>query len=208
MRSDAKAAAERVNAPAPPEEEVAEPEAAEMATSVAAAAVAVEAAEEVSEQSEEVAAVTEEVAEMPDTAGEKAKFHKPLTYVEGIGPAYAQSLNEAGLMTPMDLLEKGASRKGRLEIAENTQLSPKLISKWVNQVDMYRVPGIGAQYADLLEQSGVDTVPELAQRNPKNLHKKMVKVNDEKKLVREVAGAHQVEEWVAQAKELPRKITF
>jgi predicted flap endonuclease-1-like 5' DNA nuclease len=108
----------------------------------------------------------------------------------------------------MDLLEKGSTRKGRLEIAEKTELSMKLISKWVNQVDMYRVPGIGAQYADLLEQSGVDTVPELAQRNPKNLHKKLVKVNDEKKLVREVAGVHQVEEWVAQAKELPRKITF
>jgi uncharacterized membrane protein HdeD (DUF308 family)/predicted flap endonuclease-1-like 5' DNA nuclease len=208
LRSDAKAAAESVDAPAPPEEEVAEPEAAEMVSSGPGAAGAVEAAEELSEQSEEVAVVTEEVAEFPDTAGEKAKFHQALTYVEGIGPAYAKSLNEAGLMTPMDLLEKGASRKGRLEIAEKTQLSIKLISKWVNQVDMYRVPGIGAQYADLLEQSGVDTIPELAQRNPKNLHKKLVKVNDEKKLVREVAGAHQVEEWVAQAKELPRKITF
>jgi len=193
LRSDAKAAAESGEAPAPPEVE-----AAEMVSSGTAAAVAAEA----------VAAESEIVAEIPDTPGEKSKFHQNLTYVEGIGPAYAQSLNEAGIMTPLDLLEQGASRKGRVEIAEKTKLSSKLISKWVNQVDMYRVPGIGAQYADLLEQSGVDTVPELAQRNAKNLHKKLVKVNNEKKLVREVAGEHQVEEWVAQAKELPRKITY
>ena len=208
LRSDAKTAEETGAAPMSPEVEAAEPEVAEMVSSGTVAAVAVEAAEEVSEQTEEVSAAAEVVAEIPDTPGEKSKFHKDLTYIEGIGPAYAKSLNEAGIMTPLDLLEQGATRKGRVEIVEKTKLSSKLISKWVNQVDMYRVPGIGAQYADLLEKSGVDTVPELAQRNAKNLHNKMVAVNDEKKLVREVAGVHQVEEWVSQAKKLPRKLTY
>jgi uncharacterized membrane protein HdeD (DUF308 family)/predicted flap endonuclease-1-like 5' DNA nuclease len=150
----------------------------------------------------------EEGAEMPDTPGEKAKFHQDLTFVEGIGAAYSKSLADAGVVTTHDLLETGSTRKGRNDLAEQTGISHKLITTWVNHVDLYRVPGVGAQYADLLEAAGVDTVPELAQRNPDNLFNKMVEVNQEKKLVREVPGQHQVEDWVTQAKELPRKITY
>jgi len=222
-RSEAKAAKASSSASKPAEVEVHEPvlaetEVAETVRAGAVAAVATEAVNEVSEQSEEgateaevIAVEVEEVAdlaEIPDTVGEKSKFKQPLTYIEGVGPAYAEKLNAAGIMNPRDLLEQGASRQGRLEIVEKTELSMKLISRWVNLVDLFRVPGIGAEYADLLERSGVDTVPELAGRNAKNLHEKMVKINEEKKLVREVAGLHQIEGWIAQAKELPRKITF
>jgi len=63
------------------------------------------------------------------------------------------------------------------------------------------------QYADLLECAGVDTVPELAQRNAGNLQAKMAEVNEEKKLVRKVPTGSQVEDWVAQAKVLPRVVT-
>lgn len=162
------------------------------------------------EEVSEVAAVeaAEEVAEIPDSPGEKAKFHHNLAFVEGIGPAYAAKLKEIGLTTPMDLLERGADPKGRSEIAEQTGISGKLILTWVNQADLFRISGIGPQYADLLEEAGVDTVPSLAQRNPENLHSKLIEVNEDKKLVREVPGLHQVESWVSQAKELPRKLTY
>lgn len=174
-----------------------------------AQAAGVEEAVAASEEVAEKADVEEAgVAEMPDTPGEKAKFHHDLTFVEGIGAAYSKSLADAGVVTTHDLLETGSTRKGRNDLAEQTGISHKLITTWVNHVDLYRVPGVGAQYADLLEAAGVDTVPELAQRNPGNLHDKMVGVNQEKKLVREVPGQHQVEDWVAQAKNLPRKITY
>jgi predicted flap endonuclease-1-like 5' DNA nuclease len=78
----------------------------------------------------------------------------------------------------------------------------------VNHVDLFRIDGVGEEYADLLEESGVDTVPELAQRKPANLHKKMVEVNEEKKLVRKLPAASQVEGWVAQAKKLPRVVKY
>ena len=188
--------------------EAAPAEAAPAEAAPAEAAPAEEASGEVAAEEAESEAAPEEVAEMPDTPGEQAKFHKKLSFVEGIGEAYSGKLAEAGVETTHDLLEQGSTRKGRSDLAEQTGISHKLIMKWVNHVDLYRVPGIGTQYADLLEASGVDTVPELAQRNPENLYNKMVEVNAEKKLVREVPGQHQVEGWVAQAKELPRKITY
>ncbi len=130
-----------------------------------------------------------------------------LTKVEGIGKAYAEKLEAIGIVSTDALLEKGATPQGRKEIAEKTGISPKLVLRWVNHVDLFRIKGVGEEYADLLETAGVDTVPELAQRNPENLHKKIVAINADKKLVRQLPGLNQVREWVEQAKRLPRKIT-
>ena len=131
-----------------------------------------------------------------------------LTEVEGIGESYAEKLKAAGIETTEALLEKGGTAKGRAEIAEKTGISPKLILRWVNHVDLFRIKGIGEEYADLLEAAGVDTVPELAQRNPENLIKKLAEVNATRKLVRRLPTPGQVADWVAQAKKLPRKITY
>ena len=131
-----------------------------------------------------------------------------LTKVEGIGESYAQKLQEAGVKTTQALLEKGASPQGRKEVAEKTGISGTLILRLVNHVDLFRVKGVGEEYSDLLEEAGVDTVPELAQRNPENLYQKLVAVNQEKELVRQLPTQAQVSDWVAQAKRLPRFITY
>lgn len=83
-----------------------------------------------------------------------------------------------------------------------------MILEWLNRADLARVKGIGSEYADLLEASGVDTVPELARRSPQNLVEKMAEVNEAKKLVRRLPVLSQVESWVAQAKELPRALEY
>jgi predicted flap endonuclease-1-like 5' DNA nuclease len=131
-----------------------------------------------------------------------------LSKVEGIGEFYAQKLRAAGVRTTQALLEKGASPQGRTEIAEKTGISGKLILEWVNHVDLFRIKGVGEEYSDLLEEAGVDTVPELSQRNPEHLHQKLVAVNQEKKLVRQLPTRSQVSDWVEQAKRLPRVITY
>ena len=131
-----------------------------------------------------------------------------LTKVEGIGPVNAQKLEAAGIASTEMLLDAGATPKGRQEISEKTGISGAQILKWVNHVDLFRIKGVGEEYADLLEAAGVDTVPELAQRNPENLYKKLLATNAEKNLVRRPPSAAQVAEWVAQAKQLPRVINY
>lgn len=130
-----------------------------------------------------------------------------LSDIEGIGPSYSEKLQEAGINTIEKLLEVCCVKKNRKATADQTGISEKLILEWVNRADLSRIKGVSTQYADLLEFAGVDTVPELAQRNAENLQKKMVEVNDEKNLVRQVPALSQVESWVAQAKELPRVVT-
>ena len=128
--------------------------------------------------------------------------------IEGIGEAYRAKLEALSITTTEKLLEKGASAKGRQELEEQTGISGALILKWVNRADLYRIKGVSEEYSDLLEAAGVDTVPELAQRNPDNLYQALVEVNAEKKLVRRMPGHDQVAGWVAQAKDLPRVMTY
>jgi len=131
-----------------------------------------------------------------------------LIEIEGIGEAYLARLTEAGVATVEDLLEKGATPAGRKELEAKSNISQAKILEWVNHADLYRIKGIGQEYSDLLEAAGVDTVVELAQRNPENLLKALETTNAEKKLVRRLPTQKQVSDWVAQAKALPRVVTY
>ena len=131
-----------------------------------------------------------------------------LEMVEGIGQEYADKLRGAGVAPTEMLLEMGSTKKGREGLAEKSGISGKLILEWVNHADLFRISGVGEEYADLLEASGVDTVPELAQRRADNLHKKLAELNAEKKLVRQLPSENQVQGWIDQAKKLPRKILY
>ena len=131
-----------------------------------------------------------------------------LSKIEGIGEVYMEKLQAAGIRSVEGLLKAGATPAGRKALQEQTQISDKLLLRWINHADLFRIKGVGEEHSDLLEASGVDTVPELAQRNPENLHQKMVEVNAEKKLVRQLPALSNVQRWVAQAKELPRVLTY
>jgi len=131
-----------------------------------------------------------------------------LTDIEGVGKVYSQKLKTAGISTTNALLKKGATPQGRQAIANKSGISGKLILRWVNHADLFRLEGVAGEYAELLEAAGVDSVPELAQRNAENLCQKLVEVNEAKKLVRVVPVQTQVEQWVEQAKNLPRVVTY
>ena len=128
--------------------------------------------------------------------------------IEGIGTAYQKKLVAYGIKTVEALLKQGATSGGREKIAEGTGISKTLILEWVNHADLWRIKGVSEEYSDLLEEAGVDTVVELAQRKPENLYEKMTEVNMAKKLVRRLPSSKQVADWVAQAKKLPRAVSY
>ena len=131
-----------------------------------------------------------------------------LEEIEGIGPAFAAKLRDGEVKTVEGLLERGSTPEGRKALAKLTGIAEKNILRWVNMADLFRVKGVGEEYADLLEAAGVDTVVELGRRNAENLHAKMQAVNEGKNLVRALPSATQVETWVSQAKDLPRAVHY
>jgi predicted flap endonuclease-1-like 5' DNA nuclease len=128
--------------------------------------------------------------------------------IEGIGVKNATRLRKNRIRTTEALLKRGATRKGRKEIADATGLTQAQILEWVNRADLMRVKGIGEEYSDLLEAAGVDTVKELRNRKPENLLAKMVEINQSKRLVRRLPTETMVIRWVEHAKELPPVVKY
>jgi predicted flap endonuclease-1-like 5' DNA nuclease len=128
--------------------------------------------------------------------------------IEGIGPAYKTKLAEAKVVTTDDLLKMCCEPAGRKSVSEATGLSEKHLLGWTNMADMMRISGVGPQFAELLEASGVDTVKELRNRNAENLAAKMTEVNNEKNLANATPAVSTVQEWIDQAKSLEPAIKY
>lgn len=128
--------------------------------------------------------------------------------LEGVGPALAEKFNGADVQTVEDLLREGAKPSGRKALSDATGLSEKRILTFVNMADLMRIKGVGGEYAELLQASGVDTVKELRNRNAANLAAKMKETNEEKELTRTNPSEKTVQGWVDQAKELDPKVTY
>lgn len=127
--------------------------------------------------------------------------------VEGIGATYAEKLRDVDIQTTEDLLRRCGDKKGREGVATESGISEKLILEWVNLADLMRINGVGEEYADLLEEAGVDTVKELATRNAENLAEKMAEVNTAKKLTDRVPSAETVQKWIDEAGTLEAVVT-
>jgi predicted flap endonuclease-1-like 5' DNA nuclease len=127
--------------------------------------------------------------------------------IEGVGPAFKEKLEKAGVVTVEALLKEGASKKGRQMIAEKSGIDEGKILDWVNMADLFRIKGVASQFAELLKGAGVDTVKELRTRNAENLHAKLVEVNTAKNLTRVVPNLEKVADFIDQAKNLEPIVT-
>lgn len=129
--------------------------------------------------------------------------------IEGIGPVMARRLKEAGVGTLTNLLERGRTRHGRAGLAETSGIAEAVILKWVNMADLFRIRGVGGEYAELLEKAGVDTVNELRTRKPENLNSRLAEANGgPRRLVRQLPGLKRVTRWTEEARRLPPKVTY
>ena len=128
--------------------------------------------------------------------------------IEGIGDVYAPKLIAEGIETVEQLLDACCGPTGRKLMAEKTGISEKLILKWTNHADLFRIKGVAGQFSELLEAAGVDTIKEFRHRVPANLYAKMEAVNAEKNLVNRVPSVKEIEKMVAQAKEMEPMVKY
>ncbi len=126
--------------------------------------------------------------------------------IEGIGTTYASKLEIHGIKTTTDLLVKAGTKAGREVLAAGSKLPETLILTWVNHADLMRINGIAGQTAEILEAAGVDTVKELATRNPENLHAKLVEVNKQFGLSGRIPSVEMLAEMIAAAKNLEQRV--
>jgi predicted flap endonuclease-1-like 5' DNA nuclease len=82
-----------------------------------------------------------------------------------------------------------------------------LILTWVNHSDLFRIKGVAAQFAELLEAAGVDTVKEFATRNAENLHVKLAETNEKFGLSGRVPSLDSLKDMISQAKTLDATVS-
>ncbi len=127
--------------------------------------------------------------------------------IEGVGRVLKGRLEMVGIETTQQLLEACSSPGGRRATSEATGVSEFVLLRWANIADLMRIQGIGKQYSELLEASGVDTVKELRTRNAEKLAVKMREVNRNKRFARTLPSVERIYDWVEKAKKLNAVIT-
>ena len=128
--------------------------------------------------------------------------------LKGISTELEVKLQEQEIYNSDQFLGAAQTSAGRQIVAEQAGVEPRAILELANRTDLARVRGIGGVFSDLLEQADVDTVKELANRRPDNLHANLLEVNAEKGLAGRASTLDMVKDWVAQAKELPKLLTY
>ena len=131
-----------------------------------------------------------------------------LNEIEGLDESMEQKLKSAGIASEEELIAASATKENRTDLSKKIDVPEKVILKWANRADLARIKGVGLEYADLLEAAGVDTIPELAQRKADHLLNKLTAVNEEYKFVKKLPTENQLEDWISQAKELPRILYY
>jgi len=131
-----------------------------------------------------------------------------LNEIEGLDESMEQKLKSVGVTSEEELVAASATKENRTDLAKKIDVPEKVILKWANRADLARIKGVGLEYADLLEAAGVDTVPELAQRKADHLLNKLTAVNEEYEFVKKLPTENQLEDWISQAKELPRILYY
>ena len=128
--------------------------------------------------------------------------------LRGIQETQASKLIGQKITNSEHLLSAATTPKARAALAASAGMSEKEVLELANRADLARVKGIGKVFSDLLENAGVDTVKELAQRKPANLHTKLAEVNTEKKFAKRAPTMAEVTDWVDQAKALPKTLKY
>lgn len=122
-----------------------------------------------------------------------------LAEIKGIDADSVAKLKDMSIDNTDELLENARSAAQRRELAAKIGVDAKVLLEWVNRADLIRIKGVGMEFANLLEECGVDSCKELQHRKPENLHAKMVTVNEEKNFTKRLPTAEQVAGWVSQA---------
>ena len=127
--------------------------------------------------------------------------------LRGATPWLTAMLRGKGIEDSDSLLAAAGPAAGRAALAEDLGVEDRRILELCNRADLVRIKGVGRVYSDLLEFSGVDTVMELAQRNPDNLFAKIEEMSGTHS-VRRLPRLEDVSSWVAQAKSMKRGVFY
>jgi hypothetical protein len=126
----------------------------------------------------------------------------------GVSNDTVMALEELGIKDTLKLFDKVLTPESRAELAQLTGISASEVLKLAKFTDLSRIKWVGVSFANMLCQTGFDTVEKLADADPVWLHEKINQVNKENSFYKGQIGLNDMKIVVETAKEVPVQIKF
>jgi predicted flap endonuclease-1-like 5' DNA nuclease len=134
--------------------------------------------------------------------GDAMSLH--VSKLRGISLDVRIKLKRQGVSYTHQLLREAGSIERCRGLAARSGIDEATLTRLVRRADLARIKGIGAIFADMLEMIGVDQVAVLAGQDSRDLHARLHELNSAERLARRSPTPDEVQQWIAQARALPR----
>lgn len=122
--------------------------------------------------------------------------------IDGIGPAYAAKLAEAGVISTRALVERCSTKDAIERLSEQTAISVVMLEKWLAAADLTRINGVGSEHMSLLNGLGIATIESLAKEKPASLAQRATDLHNQHQLAGPVPPRETFADWIALARAL------
>jgi hypothetical protein len=125
-----------------------------------------------------------------------------------IKPETSEVLTKIGIKNTVKLYDRILNKEKRKALEEQTGLSKGEILTLTRLCDVSRIRWVGAAFAGMLYEIGVDTVEKISKCNPEELHERVNTNNHEKGIYKGKIGLNDIRIVVDLAKELSLDIEY
>ncbi|NJK65103.1 MAG: DUF4332 domain-containing protein [Synechococcaceae cyanobacterium SM2_3_1] len=128
----------------------------------------------------------------------------PLAQLPGLSLRDQQLLQRAGLTTTLQLWQLTQDTLLIETLAARLLIPQRQLLKWISLADLARVPAVGCTYSGLLLHVGIQSVEQLSQSSPAQLHQHLLRLQVMMMRRRDLCpSASQVVRWIHEAQRLP-----
>jgi hypothetical protein len=114
-------------------------------------------------------------------------------------------LEALGIHTTQDLLQKAQTAVEKSAIAQQVQLKPQQINKWLIMADLAQIESVGCEYCGLLLHAGIASISQLSQMHPQQLHRQILRLQVSLFKRKDCCPpVETVQKWIIDARQLAR----
>ena len=129
-----------------------------------------------------------------------------LEQLPGLSDRDCLQLQQCGIATAGELLQKAGSLEQRRSLANQLHVHLRYVNKWLALADLARIPSVGCQYCGLLLHSGIISVVQLAQMPVHRLHQRILRLQVATLQRQDLCpSVEEVAQWIQQARQLAVK---
>jgi len=126
----------------------------------------------------------------------------------GISPETVSKLEMIGIKDTVKLFDIVLTPESRKELTVKTNISEAEIFELTKLTDLSRIKWVGATFARMLYNVGIDTVEKASKADYEDLHQKINQINRAKNFYKGQIGLHDIKLFVDAAKEVSLEVEY